>query len=111
MTKAQLRSFADRYLQKVKQHTGEGIFAAYKRPSQQKIRAYYSIRNEVSRMLPWHTPVIVMEHSCQTFSVAYCYIVAVNDVDTATFVYRTAKNTYTMRLEPEEVETVESLCV
>jgi len=111
MTREQLRICADRYLQKVQGHACVGIFGAYKRPSQQKIRAYYNIRNEVSKMLPWHTPVTVMAHSSQTFSVAYCCIVAVNGVDTATFVYRTHNNSYSLRLNPEEVPLVESLCV
>lgn len=110
MTKGQLRSLADRYLQKVKQGGCPDIHAAYGRPSALKVAAYHKICNAVA-ILPWHTPVVVLAHCCSTFSVGYCYIVTVNDVDTANFVYKTAKNTYKLRLNPEEVSEVESLCV
>jgi len=110
MTKEQLRRYADMYLQKVEQGICPDINAAYGRPSAVKVAAYYKICNAVE-ILPWHTPVIVMAHCCHTFSVAYCYIVTVNDVDTAFFMYRTAKKTYKLRLNPEEVSEVESLCV
>lgn len=110
MTKGQLRGYADIYLQKAQQGDCPDIHVAYGRPSALKVAAYNKICNAVN-IMPWHTPVAVMSHTCQAFSVAYCYIVAVNGVDVAYFVYKTAKNAYSMRLEPEEVETVESLCV
>lgn len=110
MTKEQLRRSADRYLQMAKQGDCPDIHAAYGRPSALKVAAYHKICNAVN-IMPWHTPVTVMAHSCHYFSVAYCYIIAVDGVDVAYFMYRTAKNTYKLRLNPDEVQLVESLCV